>query len=421
MRFSDIIRLTANSKDFSLTLEMTAQEFLPSPSLPVTSHQSKQLFDLCENPFLLFFFFGRSRFLDLLRGSFLGLSGLARAKGGGRGEGGHPQDRRCHDLRLHDMAGAGGGAGFAPAVGDIVVRPRGRIRDISVADVLRAVEINAAETFEQHGGHDLRGEVGEGQRWRHAGDGGEEGAFHIVHRHVQTFPDLIHEQDHALLRREKVLVGHEVVLIAHTGHIHEEDEVKVGQCVVIVLDADVEIRHGIVHVAQLRPFPCHGVEGDLLLKSAVKDAAGGVGLAAGGESGLRLTDLALGQTVVLTDVQYVGHVVSDLRLPFLGKDVDLRDAMSIVLLRHFGDDTAHELSMCAFTGEIVSFEEIGERFVRQHGERLLRTAHADPAVIKELSDAVIRITPVDALFIGWHLVVRRLAIEVVQEQDVFDR
>ena len=35
LRFSDIIRLTANSKDFSLTLEMTAQEFLPSPNLPV--------------------------------------------------------------------------------------------------------------------------------------------------------------------------------------------------------------------------------------------------------------------------------------------------------------------------------------------------------------------------------------------------
>ena len=113
--------------------------------------------------------------------------------------------------------------------------------------------------------------------------------------------------------------------------------------------------------------------------------------------------------------------MSDFCLPFLGEDVNLRDAMSIVLLRHFGDDAAHELGVRAFAGKMVSFEKIGERFVRQHGERLLRAAHADPAVIKELADAVIRIMSVDAFFIGRHLVVRRLAVKVVQEQDVFDR
>ena len=111
----------------------------------------------------------------------------------------------------------------------------------------------------------------------------------------------------------------------------------------------------------------------------------------------------------------------DFCLPFLGEDVDLRDAMSIVLLRHFGDDAAHELGVRAFTGKIISFEEIRERFVGQHGERLLRAAHTDPAVIKELADAVIRIMSVDAFFIGRHLVVRRLAVKIVQEQDVFDR
>ena len=99
----------------------------------------------------------------------------------------------------------------------------------------------------------------------------------------------------------------------------------------------------------------------------------------------------------------------------------LRDAMGIVLLRHFCDDAAHELGVRAFAGKMVSFEEIRERFVGQHGERLLRATHTDPAVIKELADAVIRIMSVDAFFIGRHLVVRRLSVEVVQEQDVFDR
>lgn len=41
---SDTLRFTANDKDVSLSLEMTVQEFLPSPSLlvsqsPVTNHQ----------------------------------------------------------------------------------------------------------------------------------------------------------------------------------------------------------------------------------------------------------------------------------------------------------------------------------------------------------------------------------------------
>ena len=91
---------------------------------------------------------------------------------------------------------------------------------------------------------------------------------------MQLFPYFIHEKDHALLGGEQILIGHQVILISHARHIHEKDKVQVWQGVGLVLDAQVEIGHRVVHIPKLGPFPRHGVQSDFLLESAVQNIPG---------------------------------------------------------------------------------------------------------------------------------------------------
>ena len=315
----------------------------------------------------------------------------------------------------------GSGPGFASSVRYVVVRLGGGIRGISLNDVPGSIEVDAAEAFEEHGGHDLRREIREWQSWRHAGDGGKEGCLHFVHGVVEIFPDFIHQEDHALLRGEKVLVRDEVVFVSHAGHVHEEDKVQVRQGFFVVFDTQVEIRDSVVHVAELRPFAGHDVEGNFLLEGAVKDVPGGIWFTALGEGILRFADFPFGQAVILTDVQDVGHVMPDFRLAFLGEDVNLRHAVGIVGLGNLGNDAPGELGMRAFAGETVTLQEIRECFVRQHADRLLRPAVADPAILIQKPDPVIGVLAVNLQLVRRYLMMHRLAVEVVEYQNVPDR
>ncbi len=102
-------------------------------------------------------------------------------------------------LGLHVVNAFAGGAGFAAAVGDVVVGFRVRIREAAVADVAGGIEAVAFEAFDEHGRHDLGREIGERERRRHSRDGGEEGALHFVHGHVEAAPYFVHQKDHAFL------------------------------------------------------------------------------------------------------------------------------------------------------------------------------------------------------------------------------
>ncbi len=106
---------------------------------------------------------------------------------------------------------------------------------------------------------------------------------------------------------------------------------------------------------------------------------------------------------------------------FAGEHVDFGDAMGVVFLRHFGDDPAHQFGVGAVAGKVVVHKEIRQRFVRQHGEGLLRFAVADPAVLVEHGKPRFDAIAVEPLLVRRHFVVQRFAVKVVQEQNVFHR
>ena len=111
----------------------------------------------------------------------------------------------------------------------------------------------------------------------------------------------------------------------------------------------------------------------------------------------------------------------DFRLAFLGEDVNLRHAVGIVGLGNPGNDAPGELGMRAFAGETVTLQEIRECFVRQHADRLLRPAVADPAILIQKPDPVIGVLAVNLQLVRRYLMMHRLAVEVVEYQNVPDR
>ena len=72
--------------------------------------------------------------------------------------------------------------------------------------------------------------------------------------------------------------------------------------------------------------------------------------------------------------------------------------------------------MRAFAGETVTLQEIRECFVRQHADRLLRPAVADPAILIQKPDPVIGVLAVNLQLVRRYLMMHRLAVEVVEYQ-----
>lgn len=380
----------------------------------------KEVLQFGEEALLFFFhrFWLDRGFRFRLRYCGMGEGPFAGAEGRRGGEGGHPEYRRCHDFRLHHRRMVHGGVGFAPAVGDVVVGLGGGVRHVPVGNVPCAVEVLSPEPFQKHGAHHLGRKVGEGKPRRQAGDGGEKRGLHIVHGHPEFLPNLVHEEDHALLGGEEVFVGDQVILISHARHVHEEHQVQVGQGAAVVVGPEVEVRHGVVGIPEFRPFAGHGIKVDFLLERPAQDVPGGKRLAPLGQGILGFPDFPFREAVAFPNIQHVGHVVADFRFALLREDVDFRHSMGVVFLGDLGNHPARELCMGAFAGQAVALQEIGEHFVRQHVHRLLGAARPDPAVRHEFVDPVVRIAAVDIQFIGRHAMVHRLAVEVVQDQDI---
>ena len=176
----------------------------------------------------------------------------------------------------------------------------------------------------------------------------------------------------------------------------------------------MEVCHDIVQVAQLRPFSRHGIDGDLLLKSALQYIPGGTGIPFQSQSRTGLADFSFRKSVVFTNIQDIRHMASHLGTPLRFQHVYFRYSVVIIFFRNFMDYTPDKFCMRSFTGEAVSFKEIGKRFIRKHIHRFPGSAFADPAVSIEAVQTEIGVAAVSGIQIRRHLCMHRFAVKIIQ-------
>lgn len=114
-------------------------------------------------------------------------------------------------------------------------------------------------------------------------------------------------------------------------------------------------------------------------------------------------------------------MMADFRFSVPGQHIDFRHGMGIVLLRNIGEHPSGEVRMGAFSGKSVPFQEIRKGLIRQKVQCFLGAADPDPAFGKKRGNTLIRIAAVPVQLVGRHLVVDRLAVEIIKKQDILDR